>query len=144
MLTKIKYAYLKDQTWMYRRNYPRDVALLLGSGALKRSLKTSDPKVARARAAEINVEYESTVDRIRKGIEEVPERRTRRQTEVIDTRSALDRLGGTLGVDAGELRQVSFTSGKVARGSSMPPPTGSGWRTTSSTDGSPEGRPNMV
>lgn len=119
MLTKIKYAYLKDQTWMYRRNYPRDVALLLGSGALKRSLKTSDPKVARARAAEINVEYGSTVDRIRQGIAEVPERGTRRQAEVVDTRSALDRLGATLGVDAGELRQVSFTSGKANK--TVPP-----------------------
>jgi hypothetical protein len=42
MSAQIKYAYLKDQTWLYRRNYPVDVALVLGSAALKQSLKTSD------------------------------------------------------------------------------------------------------
>jgi hypothetical protein len=50
----IRYAYLKGQTWLYRRNYPKDVAALLGQQALKQSLKTSDAKVARQRAAEVN------------------------------------------------------------------------------------------
>ena len=52
MSIKIKYAYLKDQTWLYRRNYPKDVALVLGKPALKRSLKTGDPKTAAGRAAD--------------------------------------------------------------------------------------------
>ena len=40
MSAQIRYAYLKGQTWLYRRNYPKDVAALLGQKALKQSLKT--------------------------------------------------------------------------------------------------------
>ena len=54
----IRYAYLKGQTWLYRRNYPKEVAAVLGQQALKQSLKTSDAKVARKRAAEVNARYD--------------------------------------------------------------------------------------
>jgi len=33
-MSDIKYAYLKGATWLYRRNYPRDVAPFIGSVAL--------------------------------------------------------------------------------------------------------------
>lgn len=68
MSVKIKYAYLKDQTWMFRRNYPKDVAALLGTQALKQSLKTGDPKLAAARASEVNLRYEATVEKVRSGV----------------------------------------------------------------------------
>lgn len=61
MTIRIKYAYLKDQTWMFRRNYPADVRCLLGTQALKQSLRTSDPRVAKARASEVNNRYEQIV-----------------------------------------------------------------------------------
>jgi Domain of unknown function (DUF6538) len=61
MSARIRYAYLKGQTWLYRRNYPKEVAALLGQQALKQSLKTSDAKVARLRAAEVNAKYEDTL-----------------------------------------------------------------------------------
>lgn len=64
---RIRYAYLKGQTWLYRRNYPKEVAALLGQQALKQSLKTSDAKVARQRAAEVNTRYEETVDQVLSG-----------------------------------------------------------------------------
>ncbi|MDU8914145.1 hypothetical protein [Aestuariicoccus sp. MJ-SS9] len=47
MSARIKYAYLKGKTWLYRRNYPADVALALGVQALKQSLKTGDGSVRR-------------------------------------------------------------------------------------------------
>jgi integrase len=61
MTITIKYAYLKDQTWVFRRNYPADVRCLLGTQALKQSLRTSDPKLAKIRAAEVNSRYEQIV-----------------------------------------------------------------------------------
>lgn len=61
MSAQIKYAYLKDHTWIFRRNYPEAVALLLGSRALKRSLKTSDLRTAQARAVEVNAVFERQV-----------------------------------------------------------------------------------
>lgn len=67
----IKYAYLKGQTWLYRRNYPVDVAPVLGVRALKQSLKTGDVKLARARAVEVNARYEDLVRRVRSGAEDV-------------------------------------------------------------------------
>ena len=54
MSAHIKYAYLKGHTWLYRRNWPKDVALVLGQQALKQSLKTRDISTARVRAAEVN------------------------------------------------------------------------------------------
>ncbi|SPJ28248.1 DUF6538 domain-containing protein [Falsiruegeria mediterranea] len=71
---RIRYAYLKGQTWLYRRNYPKEVAALLGQQALKQSLKTSDAKVARQRAAEVNVRYEETVDQVLSGALSLPQR----------------------------------------------------------------------
>lgn len=65
--THIRYAYLKGQTWLYRRNYPKEVAATLGRNALKQSLKTSDAKVARQRAAEVNTRYEATVEQVLTG-----------------------------------------------------------------------------
>jgi integrase len=70
-MSDIKYAYLKGQTWLYRRNYPGDVAPVLGARALKQSLKTGDVKTARARAAEVNARYEELVRKVRSGAEEV-------------------------------------------------------------------------
>lgn len=63
----IRYAYLKGQTWLYRRHYPKEVAAVLGRQALKQSLKTSDAKVARKRAAEVNARYEETVEQVLTG-----------------------------------------------------------------------------
>ncbi|MCG6560786.1 integrase [Ruegeria sp. 1NDH52C] len=73
---RIRYAYLKGQTWLYRRNYPKEVAALLGQQALKQSLKTSDAKVARQRAAEVNARYEETVDHILSGALSLPQSAT--------------------------------------------------------------------
>ena len=71
---RIRYAYLKGQTWLYRRNYPKEVAALLGQQALKQSLKTSDAKVARQRAAEVNTRYEETVGQVLSGALSLPQR----------------------------------------------------------------------
>ncbi|MEY8099828.1 DUF6538 domain-containing protein [Falsihalocynthiibacter sp. S25ZX9] len=71
--TTIRYAYLKGQTWLYRRNYPKEVAALLGQQALKQSLKTSDAKVARQRAVEVNTRYEDTVGQILTGTASLPQ-----------------------------------------------------------------------
>lgn len=72
MSARIRYAYLKGQTWLYRRNYPKEVAALLGQQALKQSLRTSDAKVARQRAAEVNVRYEETVEQVLSGAQSLP------------------------------------------------------------------------
>ena len=67
MSAQIKYAYLKGHTWLYRRNWPKDVALVLGQQALKQSLKTRDTSTARVRAAEVNARYETLVVEVREG-----------------------------------------------------------------------------
>jgi hypothetical protein len=67
MSIRIKYAYQTDQVWMYRRNYPKDVQLVLGSQALKQSLKTADPRLARQRVNEVDTHYESIVATTRSG-----------------------------------------------------------------------------
>jgi integrase len=67
MSIHIRYAYLHGQVWMFRRNYPEDVRLVLGSQALKRSLKTSDPKLAKARAAELSAVYDTQLVQVRQG-----------------------------------------------------------------------------
>lgn len=71
MSAQIKYAYLKGHTWLYRRNYPKDVAVALGQQALKQSLKTRDATTARTRAAEINARYEAQVAEVRAAAEVV-------------------------------------------------------------------------
>lgn len=72
MSAQIRYAYLKGQTWLYRRNYPKDVAALLGQKALKQSLKTGELKLARKRAAEVNTQYEKTVEEALSGALSLP------------------------------------------------------------------------
>jgi integrase len=81
---RIRYAYLKGQTWLYRRNYPKEVATLLGRKALKQSLKTSDAKVARQRAAEVNVCYEQTVDQVLSGALSLPETNSLSNSESLE------------------------------------------------------------
>ncbi|TGD65265.1 integrase [Tabrizicola sp. WMC-M-20] len=63
---RIQYAYLKQQTWLYRRNYPKDLQPILGQ-AYKQSLKTGDARVAKARAAEVNAKYEEIVTKAKAG-----------------------------------------------------------------------------
>jgi integrase len=66
MSVRIQYAYLKQQTWLYRRNYPKDLQGVLGQ-AFKQSLKTGDARVAKARAAEVNAKYEEIVGKAKTG-----------------------------------------------------------------------------
>jgi len=72
MSISIQYAYLSGQTWMYRRNYPTDLKPLIGSSALKRSLKTSDPRLARRRVDEVNRSYQRIVSDARSGVRSIP------------------------------------------------------------------------
>ena len=67
MTVSIQYAYLKQQTWLYRRNYPADLQPVLGS-AFKQSLKTGDARLAKVRAAEVNAKYEEVVSKARAGV----------------------------------------------------------------------------
>lgn len=66
MTVRIQYAYLKQQTWLYRRNYPKELQAVLGA-AYKQSLKTGDARVAKARAAEVNAKYEEIVTKAKAG-----------------------------------------------------------------------------
>lgn len=66
MSIRIQYAYLKEQTWLYRRNYPTELKPVLGQ-AFKQSLKTGDARVAKARAAEVNAKYEEIVTKAKAG-----------------------------------------------------------------------------
>jgi len=60
MSTAIKYAYLKQQTWLFRRNYPKHLQPVLGQ-ALKQSLKTGNAREAKARVPEVNASYAKIV-----------------------------------------------------------------------------------
>lgn len=66
MSVRIQYAYLKQQTWLYRRNYPKELQPILGQ-AYKQSLKTGDARVAKSRAAEVNAKYEEIITKARAG-----------------------------------------------------------------------------
>lgn len=66
MSVRIKYAYLKQQTWLYRRNYPKELQGVLGQ-AMKQSLKTSDARIAKARVAEVDAKYEEVIAKARAG-----------------------------------------------------------------------------
>jgi hypothetical protein len=66
MSVRIQYAYLKQQTWLYRRNYPKELQTVLGQ-AFKQSLKTGDARVAKARAAEVNAKYEEIITKAKAG-----------------------------------------------------------------------------
>ena len=93
MSAQIKYAYLKGHTWLYRRNYPQEVAVVLGSQALKQSLKTGDRAVARVRSAEMNARFEQVIVQVRTGAEEVL---SDQPDWVTPSPTALDRLRATL------------------------------------------------
>ena len=60
MSTRVKYAYKRHNTWVYRRTYPKHLQVILGS-SLKQSLKTADAKQAKARVAELNQTFTSIV-----------------------------------------------------------------------------------
>jgi Domain of unknown function (DUF6538) len=60
MSTKIKYAYLKQQTWLFRRNFPKHLQPILGQ-ALKQSLRTGDARVAKARVIDVNANFAKIV-----------------------------------------------------------------------------------
>ena len=60
MSIKIKYAYKRYNTWVYRRTYPQQLQHLLGS-SLKQSLKIADAKTAKARVAELNQTFTNIV-----------------------------------------------------------------------------------
>ena len=60
MSTQIKYAYKRQNTWVYRRTYPIHLQHLLGS-SLKQSLKTADAKTAKARVAELNQTFTNII-----------------------------------------------------------------------------------
>ena len=60
MSIRIKYAYKKHNTWVYRRVYPKPLQPLLGS-ALKQSLKTGDATQAKARVAELNQTFTTII-----------------------------------------------------------------------------------
>ncbi|TMM49133.1 DUF6538 domain-containing protein [Sulfitobacter sabulilitoris] len=95
MSAQIKYAYLKGHTWLYRRNYPKDVAMVLGQQAMKQSLKTGDASTARVRAAETNGRYETMVAQVRGRSEELLSTASTSQwAEAPET--ILDRLRATL------------------------------------------------
>lgn len=66
MSARIQYAYLKQQTWLFRRNYPKELQPVLGQ-AYKQSLKTGDARVAKTRAAEVNAKYEEIVAKAKAG-----------------------------------------------------------------------------
>jgi len=60
MSIRIKYAYKKHNTWVYRRTYPKALQPLLGS-ALKQSLKTGDATQAKTRVAELNQTFTTII-----------------------------------------------------------------------------------
>jgi integrase len=60
MSIRIKYAYKKHNTWVYRRVYPKPLQPILGS-ALKQSLKTGDATQAKTRVAELNQTFTTII-----------------------------------------------------------------------------------
>ncbi|MEP0154035.1 DUF6538 domain-containing protein [Pseudophaeobacter sp.] len=99
MSAQIRYAYLKDHTWLFRRHWPKDVALVLGQSVLKQSLKTGDAVTARVRAAETNARFETQVAEVRATAETVlsaPESSVDRPGWAENPTAALDHLRATL------------------------------------------------
>lgn len=70
----MRYAALNQNTWIYRRHYPKDVVMVLGSGAMKQSLKTGDIGVAKARVTELNVHFDDVVRRVQAELDVVGEK----------------------------------------------------------------------
>jgi integrase len=60
MSIRIKHAYKKHNTWVYRRVYPKALQPILGT-ALKQSLKTGDATQAKARVAELNTTFTTII-----------------------------------------------------------------------------------
>lgn len=111
MSAHIRYAYLKGHTWLFRRNYPVDVALALGAQALKQSLKTSDPRTARVRAAEVNARFETLVEQVRAQAEETlsaPENTAEVPDWVDQPETSLVRLRATLEDSGCNLERSKF------------------------------------
>lgn len=96
MSARIKYAYLKHNTWMYRRSYPEAVAIVLGVKALKRSLRTGDVRTAQKRAAELNLAFERQVQAVLQGAQSVPEVATPSTGWVNPSQQLLAQLRSTL------------------------------------------------
>lgn len=99
MSASIKYAYLKGHTWLYRRHYPRDVALVTGTTAVKQSLKTGDPVTARVRAAELNARFEVQVESVRNHAEAtlaLPGWAEQPEAALDHLRATLDASGATM------------------------------------------------
>lgn len=71
MSTHIKYAYLRHNTWLYRRAFPKHLQPLLGA-ALKRSLKTADARTARTRVAELNLTYAHIIEEASSHVSALP------------------------------------------------------------------------
>lgn len=88
MSIRIQYAYLKQQTWIYRRNYPLEVRSILGVPAFKQSLQTGDAKIARSRVAEFNAVFEEVVAKARKGLVELPQRKAAKPRALVGPASA--------------------------------------------------------
>jgi integrase len=60
MSIRIKHAYKKHNTWVYRRVYPKALQDILGT-TLKQSLKTGDATQAKARVAELNQTFTTII-----------------------------------------------------------------------------------
>lgn len=117
MAAQIKYAYLKGHTWLFRRNYPKDVGLVLGTQALKQSLKTGDFATARVRAAEVNHYWEHLVAQVRSGAESALSERFSGRWATPGT-TALDHLRTTL--ERSGTVQVQRSFQKVVRPKKTP------------------------
>ena len=111
----IRYAYLKGQTWLYRRNYPKEVAAIVGQQALKQSLKTSDAKVARQRAAEVNTRYEDTVEQVLSGALSLPQSDTLVMTDSSEWVSPSDRALARLRATLQHSEPVRYQRGVLRR-----------------------------
>lgn len=96
MSIRIKYAYLKQQTWLYRRSYPKDVAVLLGVATLKQSLKTGDASVARTRVRELDTKFEEIVVQVRSGKDCLSLKTSPVQVAPVHFQSVSPFLGGEL------------------------------------------------
>ncbi len=109
MSPRIRYAYLKGHTWLYRRNYPVDVALALGSQAFKQSLKTGSASEARVRAAEVNAQFEALVSQVRSTAEVALSGTTGAVAWGNNQNTALDHLRATLAASEAVLEPVAFS-----------------------------------
>jgi len=127
MSIKIKYAYLQNQTWMYRRHFPKDVQVITGQQVFKQSLKTSDAKEAKPRASEVNTRFEQIVRKARSGVvdlavdpatvpESLPQAATPEEIWVRASKATARALRATLAGETVKLDPVVFLqAGKKPR-----------------------------